>query len=364
MSCRLLYLVGQLRAGGLERQLSCLLEGMDRKRYRPEVVVWNFCEDDVFVPQIRALGVPLHSLRGASSRTAKLSLFRRLVRKIKPEIIHSYTFYTNFAARWVALGTKAISIGAVQSDFARAKKDSGLWLGRLNARWPRSQIFNSSTVAQTARKTRGLFVPKHLFVVRNGVNLQRFRSVSLSAAGRVCILGVGSLFPVKRWDRLLAAAQVLKRNGFDFLIRLVGDGPLREPLNQQAQALGVADRVEFIPYSDDIPDLLAEATFLVHTSDSEGLPNVVLEAMACGRAVVATNVGDVPDLVEDGKTGFVVRCGDDAMLVNRMSTLISNRDLCRRMGEAGRAKAEQGFGLDRLVEETLTAYRAAGWKDT
>jgi glycosyltransferase involved in cell wall biosynthesis len=114
---------------------------------------------------------------------------------------------------------------------------------------------------------------------------------------------------------------------------------------------------------DDIASLLATARFLVHTSDSEGCPNVVMEAMACGRAVVATDAGDVPSLVEDGKTGFVVPRGDEATLLARMVTLMTDDDLCRRMGEAGRAKAEQQFGLDRLVAETLAAYQAMGWKD-
>jgi glycosyltransferase involved in cell wall biosynthesis len=109
--------------------------------------------------------------------------------------------------------------------------------------------------------------------------------------------------------------------------------------------------------------LLSEATCLVLTSDNEGCPNVVMEAMACGRAVVATDVGDVPYLVEDGKTGFVVRRGDDSMLVERMLSLMTDRDLCQRMGEAGQAKAEREFGLDRFVMETLAIYRAVGWKD-
>ena len=114
---------------------------------------------------------------------------------------------------------------------------------------------------------------------------------------------------------------------------------------------------------DNISDQLAESTFLIHTADYEGCPNVVMEAMACGRAVVATDAGDVPLLVEDGKTGFVVRRGEDGALVDRMIRLITDRELCRRMGEAGRAKAEQEFGLDRLVAETLAGYRNAGWKD-
>jgi glycosyltransferase involved in cell wall biosynthesis len=147
------------------------------------------------------------------------------------------------------------------------------------------------------------------------------------------------------------------------VMQIVGDGSLREALKHQAQVLGVADCVEFIGYSENIPGLLAEATFLVHTSDNEGYPNVVMEAMACGRAVVATDAGDIPSLVEDGKTGFVVPRGDEATLLTRMVTLMTDHDLCRRMGEAGRAKAEQQFGLDRLVSETLAAYRTMGWKD-
>jgi glycosyltransferase involved in cell wall biosynthesis len=155
----------------------------------------------------------------------------------------------------------------------------------------------------------------------------------------------------------------LKRHGLDFSVQIAGDGPLDKALKQQAQDMKIAGCVKFLGYQNDIARLLAEATFLVHTSDSEGCPNVVMEAMACGRAVVATDVGDIPYLVEEGKTGFVVRRGDDAMLVARMAMLIGNRAVCRRMGEAARVKAEQEFGLDRLVAETLTAYRAAGWSN-
>jgi glycosyltransferase involved in cell wall biosynthesis len=168
---------------------------------------------------------------------------------------------------------------------------------------------------------------------------------------------------VKRWDRLLTAALMLKEHGLDFLLRIAGDGPLHGSLKEQAEGLGVSDSVQFMGHSDNIPGLLADATFLAHTSDAEGSPNVVMEAMACGRAVVATDVGDIPLLVENGKTGFVVRRADDNMLMERMATLLTDRDLYRHMGEAARVRAERDFGLDRLVKDTLAAYKAAGWKD-
>jgi glycosyltransferase involved in cell wall biosynthesis len=334
---------------------------MDRERYQPAVAVWNFSEADVYVPKIRDLNVPLYSFPNMLSAAAKLRAFNRLVRQLVPEVIHSYTFYTNFAAYWSIRGTRAIAIGSVRGDLTRAKKDAGLWLGNLSARWPRGQIYNNSSAAETCRLSRSFFVPKRCFVVRNGLSLEQFCSAPLAVGGKVRIVGVGSLVPVKRWDRLLRAAVVFKRLGCNYLIQIAGDGCLRELLERQARELGITDCLEFIGYTENISGLLAEARFLVHTSDSEGYPNVVMEAMACGRAVVATDAGDIPSLVEDGKTGFVVPRGDETTLVARMMTLMTDYDLCRRMGEAGRAQAEQQFGLDRLVSDTLAAYRAMGW---
>lgn len=365
----MLYLVGQLTPGGLERQLCYLLGEMDRERYRPAVAVWNYSATAAYVPRIRALDVPMYAFPEMRSGAAKLFAFRRLVARLQPEVVHSYSFYTNIAAHWSVLGTRAVAVGSVRGDFTVDKKDAGACLGRLSARWPRHQICNSSAAAETCRRSGNLFAPKQVYVVRNGLDVERFRSVPAGDSGagngaRLSIVGVGSLVPVKRWERLVRAAAALKQRGVDCLIRIAGDGELREVLEQQARNLRVADSIEFIGYTDDIPELLAGARFLVHTSDSEGSPNVVLEAMACGRAVVATDAGDIPSLVDNGKTGFVVPRGDDETLVGRMMSLIVDDGLCRRMGEAGRAKVERQFGLGRFVADTLAAYRACGWQDS
>ena len=357
-----LYVVGQLGAGGLERQLYLLLRAMDKNYYRPAVVVWNFSEGDVYVSKIRALTIPVYSFSWTMSRIAKLFALRRLVKQLKPLVVHSYTFYTNLVAWLGTIGTNAIPIGAVRSDFEWAKNGNGHVLGNLSARWPRTQIFNSIASACQAQNSRSAFVPQNCFVVRNGLDLEQFPATPPPPNGRSRILGVGSLISVKRWDRALLAACQLKSRGADFLLQIAGEGPLRQQLEQQAQNLGIGDRVEFLGYTEDIANLLAEASFLMHTSESEGCPNVVMEAMACGRPVIATDVGDISRLIDDGKTGFVVRAGDEATLVTRIVTLLSNSELRRRMGEASQAKAKQEFGLDRLVTETLAIYEAAGWK--
>jgi glycosyltransferase involved in cell wall biosynthesis len=365
LNCRLLYLIGWLHTGGSERQLYYLLRTMDRERYRPAVAVWDHREQDLHVPQIRALGVPLHSFPRTLSRIAKLKAFRRLVRQLSPEVIHSYSFYTNFAAHWGAWGRQVVAVGSVRNDFTSEKKNSGPLLGASSARWPVYQICNSYSAAETIRRSRSLFAPSQSCVVRNGLDLDQFQAFPPQSENPpVRLLGVGYLLPAKRWDRLLLAARELKRQDVNCLIRIAGDGTLQESLEQTAQALEVEDTVQFIGHRDDIPNLLAESAFLVHTADNEGSPNAVMEAMACGRPVVATDAGDIPSLVQDGQTGFVVRRDDTKTLVERMVRLITDCDLRRRMGEAARAKAKSEFGLNRLVEETLAAYREAGWRET
>jgi len=285
-----------------------------------------------------------------------------MVRQLKPEVVHSYSSHLNFVVQWSVRGTRGIVFGSTRSNFVLDWEGSSWCLSRLNACWPRNQVFNSFQAAKSAYRSKSPFVPKQLFVVQNGVDLEHFRACPLASVGEAHIAGIGSLLPVKRWDRLLTAASELKRRNYEFLAQIAGDGPLRRSLDHQLRDGALEDRVQFLGHVNNMPDFLSRATFLVHSSDAEGCPHAVMEAMACGRAVVATNVGDVPSLVEDGKTGFLVDRGNDAMLVDRMATLIGYRDLCRRMGEVGRAKAEREFGLDRLVSETLAAHERAGWQ--
>lgn len=361
MNCRLLYLVGQLGVGGLERQLHCLIESMDRGRYQPVVVVWGNSPNDHFAPKIRALDVPVIALGTEPGRLARLQALCRLVSDLRPEVVHSYSFYTNIAAWWAARGTGAIAIGAVQGDFHADRRMSGKLLGRLCARWPSGQIFNSSAAEQNAKRCITVFRPRRIYVVKNGIDLNKFSPQCQPERGY--ILAVGSMYARKRWDRLLRVVACLKEKGLEFEVLHAGSGPLREELLAMARELHVEHVIRFLGNRDDIPSLLADAAFVVHTSDIEGLPNVVLETMACGRAVVATDAGDVPYLIDNGKTGFVVPKEDEAALADRIATLLKDRELCRRMGEAGRIKAEQEFSLDRLVPETFSVYRAEGWED-
>jgi len=359
--CRLLYVVGQLGLGGLERQLYYLLANLDHARYCPAVAVWNLNHNDKYYKDIETLKVPLYGFPPEWSSLSKLKALRALSRQLKPEVIHSYGVHTNFAVCYAAWATKTLAIGSLRGEYDPHKRN-GVIRG-MNARYPPHHISNNTPSADAANRAASFFAPEHVFVIRNALDLNLFKCASEASSKRDYVAAIGSLSPVKRWDRLLRIVGSLRSvAGEDIRFQIAGDGPLRPALEKLADDLGVPRNVEFRGAIHDLPAFLSGARFLVHTSESEGCPNVVMEAMACGLAVVAMKTGEIPYLVEEGKTGFVVPQDDETMFVERVSLLLRDDELCIRMGLAARAKAEREFRLERLVSETLAAYKDAGWK--
>lgn len=359
-SCRLLYLLGSLRCGGQERQLHYLLRGLDRGLYPASVVVWNLGEDDFYLGPLKELGVPVISLE-ARTRLGKLLQWRRLVTRLSPEVIHSYAFYTNVAAQWGA-GNGRVILGSIRISFDQSLADNG-WVGTLSARWPRQHISNSYAACAEVERTDGFFRPREIYVVPNAVDLAFFSVKPWPAAERVRMLGVGSLLPLKRWDLVLEAMSLLRGESLTPLLSIAGAGPELDRLQDAAARRGLMDQVTFLGRRTDLPELFEQSHFLVHASDSEGMPNVVAEAMASGRAVVATDAGDVPRMIEPGQTGWVVPRRDVPALAGAMRRLILNLDECRRMGLAAREKVERRYPIGLLSERTLAAYEQAGWRN-
>jgi glycosyltransferase involved in cell wall biosynthesis len=193
--------------------------------------------------------------------------------------------------------------------------------------------------------------------------LRQFNYAKRHESAKPSIVGVGSLFSFKRWDTIIRVVRQVRSQGYDCTVIIAGDGPERGSLERLARDLGIEEHVKLIGLTSDVPELLNQSRILVHASETEGCPNAVMEAMACGRPVVAMQAGDIPSLVEDGETGFVIRQGDEQTFGQKVLRLLSDDNLCRKMGLAARAKAEHEFGLERLVSETLDAYRSTGWKD-
>ena len=190
-------------------------------------------------------------------------------------------------------------------------------------------------------------------VIHNGVPLDGPRRGAHTAP--VTLLSVGRLRAPKDFLTLVRAMAALEPGAAR--LRIAGDGPDRPALGAEIDRLGLGEHVELLGTRDDVPDLLAGSDVFVLSSDSEGLPMSVLEAMAAGLPVVASAVGGVPELVRDGETGALVRPRDSAALAGAIRRIVSDPALLDRLGDAGRQRVEQQFSLERFEREHLELYR-------
>lgn len=198
-----------------------------------------------------------------------------------------------------------------------------------------------------------------LKIVHCGVTPSRYGTAPRGAfSGHVAF--VGRLDTVKGVPLLLEAFAMVTARHPEARLTIAGDGPSRQRLEARAQALGLTGVVRFAGYMDEagVANLLETASMLVLPSFAEGLPVVLIEASASRLPVIATQVAGVPELVQDGLSGFIVPPGDVETLANRLDRLLSNPDLCARMGEAGRQKIEAEFDI--AAEVTWLAQLLAG----
>jgi glycosyltransferase involved in cell wall biosynthesis len=229
---------------------------------------------------------------------------------------------------------------------------------------------------QKAAEFAGLPEPAGVRVVYNGVDLSRFKNNMFGLSswtqsqqlcmGKKLVALVGIISAHKGHDTLIkAAARVIEQQPETAFI-LIGPelGSFGQQLREQIHALGIADKVFFLGPRNDVPNLLGLVNLLVLPSTQEALPLVMLEAMACGKPVVATRCGGPEEVVIDGETGFLVPVGDDSRLAERMKMILSDDALAARMGQAGRRRVEAFFSvsayvrnIEKVIEEAyLTQY--------
>ena len=273
--------------------------------------------------------------------------WRAIARVRRARVVHCHWTITGLVAYLATrLWRRPLVLSVRGSDIHLVDKGLLALLHRRIYGWMDIVVAVSEDIAEKLAQSG---VPrKKIRVVANGVD-RRFQPGDRAEARRrfelpatECIaLFVGLLVPVKGLEVLLEAVAGL--DGEKPLCLLVGEGPLQPELERVANARGIADRLRFVGRrpSDEIPAWMAAADMLVLPSYSEGRPNVVLEAQACGLPVVATRVGGTPELVRDGATGLLVASGDAQGLAAAVGRLQRDEALRQTLGQAGRAQARE-----------------------
>lgn len=355
--------------GGGEESLLGLLGALDGARWTPAVVV---PAEGAVAARARALGgavhvIPLPSLRRPGPALARsVTALRRLVMATAAALVH-------------ANGSRAMAYAGVAARLARRPV---IWHVRIGERdplldralgWLADRVIVISHAV--ARRFPAALAPK-VRVVHNGVDLGRFTPRPAPAGLRrrlgvpdvaPAVVSVGRFVAFKGYAHLLDAAAALGAARPAAHWVLVGDGELRGELEAQARRLGLAGRVHFTGWREDVPDLMALGDLFVLPSLAEHFGRVLIEAMAMAKPVVATAAGGVPEIVVPGETGLLVPPADPRALAAAVRELLDDPARAGRLGAAGRRRAEAVFSIERHAElvarvygEVLGAGRARG----
>ena len=354
--------------GGTERQVLNLVQNHDRARF--DVHLACFRQAGPLLQEIDPTGValseyPIRSLPSLRTLWQQVRLARYL-RAHRVRIVHSFGFYANVfaipAARLAGVEVVVASIRDTGDHLTGLQKSMQKWACRaadhvlVNAR---------AVAALLGAQGYGL---ARLSVIHNGIDVSRFGQ-RLPTGNLRAELGLPATAPLvavfSRLNRLkgieyfLQAAASLAARFEQVRFLVVGDSvsqAYRDELERCAAGLGLGQRVLFTGFRSDVPALLAEVSVSVLPSLSEGLSNVVLEAMAAGVPVVATRVGGTPEMVEDGLTGLLVPPANAAALAEAVAALLADPARGRALGQAGRARVAQLFSLEATVRATGRLY--------
>lgn len=359
---RITYLIEQLAPGGAERQLVEFLKRLDPAQFQPRLVTGYV--SGFIVDEVKELGIPIATIRGSvgGGKLATLAAIRE-IRKSKPHIIHSYAFVANTWGLAAHMAVKSSIFIAGARGFAIDLNPLETFLNVRVHRWATHTISNShaqrdALVGQGVQSNR-------ITVVPNGIDVDRFQvhsegghiRESLGLSRDIPLIGmIGAFSARKRWDVFLrAAADVARSRAVSILC--VGDGELRGEMQSLAQGLEIGDCTRFTGTRSDIPEILEALDTFVLSSDAEGQPNVVLEAMAAGTPVVATAVSGTPEIIIDGESGSLVPAGDWQKMSQRITELLDDPNQAQDMASKARRRIEQHFSMKRCAEETIGIYR-------
>ena len=303
----------------------------------------------------------------------------RLMRREKPHIVHTHLAKAGFLGRIAArLAGVPVVVHTFHGHvfhgyFSPPKTRLFLAMERLGARLS-SRIVTISPGLREEIAGFGVTSADRIQVIPLGFELDAFaapprergafRQAQGIPAGAKLVGAVGRLVPIKNLPLLLEAAALARQQEPDLHVVLVGDGELRGALEEQAAALGLEDAVTFAGWQRDLPRVYADLDAVVISSDNEGTPASLIEAMAAGRPVVATRVGGVPDVVTNGETGRLTPPGDKAALAGALLAVFAEPERTARMAETARRTVLERYQSRRLVADVDQLYqdllRAAG----
>lgn len=374
---RILRVITRLNVGGPATHVTIADRGL-RARGWETLLAFGSVEPDEAEIDVDSLDLPLARVSGLARPIRPLSDLRAaigiaaLIRRHRPDVIHSHLSKAGLLARSVALATSR----AVRIHTFHGTVFGGYFGERASAAIVRAEQFlgarSHALIALSPRQRQELLDNRispedRIHIVPLGLPLDRFAAAGSAKArvaarrrlgippGTFAIVAIGRLVAIKRLDRLVDAFALVVADVPRAHLYLVGGGASRTALERQVAETGLRAHVSFMGWSEDTPDWYAGADVVALTSDREGTPLALIEAAAAARPVVATDVGGVADVVADGETGFIVAPSDTRGFADRLVTLAHKPALRAAMSSKAPARAA-AYSAERLVDDLDRLY--------
>lgn len=364
---KIIQVIGGGEKGGSRNHIITLSKELIKRGMDVEIICFL---DDVIVKNAKKNDIPVTVF--PMKRITNIFVIRKLYKYLKkenPDIIHTHGFRANFIGRLAGWRINVPLITTVHSsiyhDYAKFLKR--VFYHRIEKMTrPLTNKFITVAGSLKTELEKDKISSKKIEVVYNGLSpdfpLNKEVNPSIRKKYRISddvpiLITIGRLEKVKNQEMLLEVFATLKQNSIDFRGLIVGDGPLEIELRTLAKKLDIEDKVHFLGFRTDIYNLLVESDLFLLTSDMEGLPITLLESMATKTAVVVTDVGGMPEIVQVAKNGYVVPVDDIVQFAARIEEIIVQPELKQKFVKSGYDALLQNFTSEKFTENTISVYR-------
>lgn len=355
-------MIDEATIGGGQQHVLWLAEGLVQRGFHVAVA----CEGRGYlVDELRRRQIPVLSIAITNAlRWSSLKDCIEAIKKFRPDIVHTHGgtagVYGRIAARFMKVPRVVHTYHGIHYLHYGKKISSSLfrWIDAVLLKFT-NQLICVGENDRVAGIKAGVVDPQKSFVILNGIDLDRYLHIQNVPFSHLNItIGIiGRLHTQKGHAFLLSAfAQILKRHKSARLV-IVGDGELRKALEVQAREEGIGANVDFLGDRTDIPEQLAAMDIFVLSSLWEGLPIVLMEAMAAGRSIVSTAVNGVTEILEHEKDALLVPPRNADGLAYAIDQLIGNRSRALEFAHAARKKAASRFALQTMVDRVIGVYQ-------
>jgi glycosyltransferase involved in cell wall biosynthesis len=360
----ILHVISKLPVGGVENQLSMILRKYDKKKFCP--FVCSLSDKGEIGKEIEDYGIeviPLHKLKHRFDWTIVKDIYN-LIKERDIKIVRTHQYHANLYGRLSALLAKVPCIVAsVHNVYTIDRKLHRRMINRFLARFTDKIVAVSEIVKKDILKYDGLREDK-VTVIYNGIDTDRLLNKDgnvirseFNISSDVPVTGtIGRLTLQKGQKYLIEAVSIIKEKFPKIMLLIVGDGPMKDELQNYAKALGLNEHVIFTGSRRDVPTFLAAMDIFVLPSLWEGLPNALLEAMASGKSIIATDIPPVREAINSEKEGILVPARNSSAIASSIEFLLVNKTFAVIFGNNAQERAYSDFNITTTVDKYTNLY--------